>query len=136
MQFALPISQPSEVTVDRNQQASLPPEANELLRELWGEIHGEERQVSRERLRAVARQVSLCAMEKGLRPEELIIAVKESWMSPDGLTEPRERMRLQWVLADTISLCIDEFYLALRDTESRRGVPDRWRRSGPNRVNP
>lgn len=125
------------MTVDRDPQPALPPEANQLLAELWGEIQRKDREVSQERLRAVARQVSRCAIETGMRSEELIIAVKESWMAPGGLGEPRERLRLQGVFADTISLCIDEFYRALRDFEPGRGAHERGRWSGPEspRVN-
>ena len=126
------------MTVERDPQSSLPPEAIQLLEELWGEIQSKNREVSRERLRAVARQVSLCAVETGLRSEELIIAVKESWNAPGGPAEPPERLRLQSVFADTISLCIDEFYRALREFDVRRGAPDRWRLSGADSpsINP
>jgi hypothetical protein len=103
-------------------QIILPFDATELLAKLWRRIRVDSRQTEPERLRDVARQISLMAHEAGMRPEELIIAVKGRWTACGTPRGSGERQRLDSALADLISLCIDEFYLTRSDTARRRRV--------------
>jgi hypothetical protein len=108
------------VTPERNGSSALSSDANELLDELWRYAHAShERDISRELLRTVARHVSLDAHRLGLRSEELIISLKQSWRV-DERRRAGERQRLQWVLSEMISTCIEEFYSTFHKSRSAR----------------
>ena len=114
----------------------LPRRANDLLAHLWLQIPADERLVNHDHLRSVARQVSQIARAAGLRPEELIIGVKESWIAREELRRPTKRQRAYGVLADLISLCIDEFYLARYDPPSMHDAPDRQQQQSSDPDSP
>jgi len=100
------------------------------LVQLWCQIQIDEPQLTRVRLRKIAQQVSRDAREAGLRSEELIVAVKESWQSREGMTHTRDPQRLQQALADFISLCIAEFYLRRNASDLATDSADEHRASG------
>jgi len=91
--------------------AVLPPSAETGLAELW-QLVVEQRSagLSREELRAVAREVSVAARGAAVQPEQLIVAVKQSWTAHPGLGRSELRHDAQWLLTELISLCICEFY--------------------------
>jgi len=117
------------VTPSNGESKQLPRKANELLVQLWHQIQTDERQLTQVRLRRIAQQVSLDACEAGLRSEELIIAVKESWRAREGITHVPDPQRSQVILADFISLCITEYYPKGDDTVPSRASDDRRRGS-------
>lgn len=91
--------------------ASLPEGAAEALASLWRRVLSRgSAGISREELRPVARHVSAAARACGMRPEHLLIAVKESWSTHAPFSGPEERHDTQWVLTEVVSLCIREFY--------------------------
>lgn len=118
------------MSLGQDSSPTLPNAEKELLTALWSQAVGDGQPISRDRLRLIARRVGRAAQDAGLLAEELIVAVKDTCTPPHELRDPSERHRLRWVLTETISLCIDEFYLALRDADSRRGLPESRRRAG------
>lgn len=91
----------------------LPADARELLHGLWDRLARSGIGVlEHEELRRIARVVSEGAHRASLLPEQLIIAVKESWGTHPSLLQPEERQEAQWVLAEVVSMCIHEFYRA------------------------
>lgn len=86
--------------------SSLPREATAVLAALWDRVGVDGARIRRDQLRTIASRVSLGARDVGLHPEELIIAVKDSWQRrrPPLPTEQR------WILTEMIALCIDEYY--------------------------
>jgi hypothetical protein len=84
-------------------------DANDALAELWRQLQLDDRVVSSDELKAVARRVSAAARTAGWRPEELIVAVKQSWQAREH-NPPSGTHRLHELLNEVISLCIDEFY--------------------------
>lgn len=126
------------MSLDRDGSPSLPQAEKELLTALWSQALGDDQPISRDRLRLIARRVGRAAQEGGLLAEELIVAVKDTCAPPHEVRDPSDRHRLRWVMTETISLCIDEFYLALRDADSRRALPESRRRAGSDssRIRP
>ena len=120
----------ADVMHDADNLVSLPQPARELLADLWREVRGNDREITADRLHVVARRVILSAHQAGLQPEQLIIAVKASWSSQRGIQQASERQRLDWVLSEILTMCIEEFYRALGVTDlhpraaSRRRPPD------------
>ena len=89
----------------------LPDEADRLLSELWRRLlTGDARELSRREVTEFARPVCAIARAAGLLPEELIVAVKQSWNSRHELRPPTQRRRLEDMLTGVISACIEEFY--------------------------
>ncbi|HKT09906.1 MAG TPA: hypothetical protein VJR24_18535 [Gemmatimonadaceae bacterium] len=89
----------------------LPDEADRLLTELWRRLlTGDAKELSRREVTEFARPVCAIARAAGLLPEELIVAVKQSWNSRHELRPPTQRRRLEHILASVISACIEEFY--------------------------
>ena len=89
----------------------LPDDAEHLLTELWLRLlRSDAREPSRRELADFTRPVCAMARAAGLLPEELIVAVKKSWGSRHELRAPAQRRRLEEVLTDVITACIDEFY--------------------------
>ena len=89
----------------------LPDEAEQILTELWLRLlRSDAREPSRRELADFTRPVCAMARAAGLLPEELIVAVKKSWGSRHELRAPAQRRRLEEVLTDVITACIDEFY--------------------------
>lgn len=100
----------------------LPAEASELLHQLWERLaRSGIGDVERDELRRIARAVSDAAHRASLLPEQLIVAVKDSWGTHPVLLQPEERQEAQWVLTQVVTLCIHEFY---------RGAPPRARKDG------
>ena len=93
-----------------NSKQQLPHQASELLVQLWNRIQADGRQVTRVSLRKIAQQVTFGARKAGFRSEQLVLAVKESWKSRDGIDPARDPRRSQGIVAEFISLCIAEFY--------------------------
>ncbi|HEX6816371.1 MAG TPA: hypothetical protein VF102_11895 [Gemmatimonadaceae bacterium] len=90
---------------------ALPDEADRLLAELWRRLLTDDaRELSRREMSDFARPVCAIARSAGLLPEELIVAVKQSWNSRHELRAPTQRRRLEEVLSSVISACIEEFY--------------------------
>lgn len=91
--------------------AALPPDAERPLRALWREVLAADTvRHTREELRDVARVVGRAARREALLPEQLIVAVKESWQSHEGARSVGRRHAARWVLTELISLCICEYY--------------------------
>ena len=106
--------------------------ASELLVQLWNQIQLNDGRLTQVRLRKIAQRLSSDALETGLRSEELIIAIKESWKSREVMTDARNPQRMQGVIDQFISLCITEYYPERDDPkESQRGR-DR-RRASPTK---
>jgi len=72
------------------------------------------------------------ALEAGLRSEELIIAIKESWRAREVMPRARNPERMQGVIDEFISLCITEYYPERDDPKESRDRRDR-RRASPAR---
>jgi len=67
--------------------------------------------VTRRHLCDVAKRVSADARAAGLRPEEMVVAIKESWAAHhDDLHPTRGRKLLQPMVTELITVCIEEFY--------------------------
>ena len=89
----------------------LPDEADKRLAELWHRmLTGDARELSRRELSDFTRPVCAIARAAGLLPEELIVAVKQSWNARHELRPPTQRRRLEDILNSVISSCIEEFY--------------------------
>ena len=88
------------------ESSSLPREATAVLAGLWDRVGVDPDRIKRDQLRTLASRVSTGARDVGLHPEELIIAVRDSWQerTPPLPTEQR------WILTEMIALCIDEYY--------------------------
>ena len=99
------------MTARNRDRRALSPETNEFLAQLWRQLDIDAREVSRARLRATAQHVSVDAYETGLFPEDVIIAVRESWNTREGRRPTREPQRTQAAIAELISFCIVEFYI-------------------------
>lgn len=85
---------------------SLPQEANAVLGGLWARTRADAGRIKRDQLRIIASRVSMSAREVGLQPEELIVAIKQSWLD----SRPRPPAEDRWILTETIALCIEEYY--------------------------
>jgi hypothetical protein len=86
------------------------------LQRLWGRVaFNGANGVTREQLRVVAKAVSAEARRANLRAEQLVMLVKESWMTDAQLLASNYRVTSDWVLTEVVSLCICEFY---RPTEA------------------
>lgn len=66
--------------------------------------------VPREQLRELASMVSREARTRALRPEQLVVAVKESWRRHPKLRDAYSRHEALGTLADVVALCISEFF--------------------------
>ena len=88
------------------ESSSLPQEANAVLEGLWRRVRDDAERIKRDQLRIIASRVSMSAREVGLHPEELIIAIKQSWQE----SRPRPPAEHRWILTETIALCIEEYY--------------------------
>ena len=84
--------------------------AADALGKLWQRTFAvDATEPSRSELRDAARVIATASRAAGLLPEHLLVAVKESWAHGRPTSaEARERQR--WVLTETISLCIGEYY--------------------------
>jgi hypothetical protein len=100
--------------VQREATAALPPAADTALSTLWRDaLSSEASTVVSGQLRDVARQVGRDARAADLRPEELIVAIKDSWSAQNGeLHGWNKRSSVEHVVSDVISLSIEEFYSA------------------------
>jgi hypothetical protein len=107
----------------------LPRDASSALSQLWRQAHFDERQISREVLRVVARLVSWSAFDAGLSIEELILGVTTSWLAAEVSHRPSE-MHLQWAFAKLVALSVEEFHYAVRDSEARIDALERLRVRG------
>src|SRR5262249_14033048 len=106
----------ADMVSEHSNTARLPSDSGGLLADLWRSVRvSAALDISHDLLRPVARQVSLAAHEAGLRAEQLIVAVKASWIEHNGSFESRRR---QWVLSEMISLCIEAFYRTLHESRS------------------
>jgi hypothetical protein len=112
-----------------DESTPLSDKASELLLQLWYQVQSNDRRLTRVQLRKLAQQLSSDALEAGLRSEELIIAIKESWKSREVVTRARNPERMQGVIDEFISLCITEYYPKGDDPDESRGGWDRHRTS-------
>lgn len=96
----------------RDDSRGLPTAASDALDALWTELLASRTAtVSRTRLREAARRVSDGAHDAQLRPEQLIIAIKDSWSARQlSVFEMKQRRLIESVVTDMISICIREFY--------------------------
>ena len=108
----------------------LPRVASGALAQLWRQALLDERSMSRDLLRTVARPVSWTAFDTGLSVEELILGVTTSWTATDALHRVGAT-RLPWIFARLLSLCVDEFQFALRASEARARDMDHLQRHEP-----
>ena len=69
----------------------------------------------RESIRVVAREVGSAARLAELLPEQLVVAVKETWSRTLEMGTHEERHVAQRVLTEVVSLCIREYYRNPRD---------------------
>lgn len=95
----------------------LPSSPRTELTTLWREaLEAYPAAPSRRHLREVAKRVSSDARAVGLRSEELVVAIKESWASHLDQAHPTRGVKhLQPVVTELITACIEEFY---RDARS------------------
>ncbi len=112
------------MTTDREYPQALPGVAGGALAQLWRQAHLDERPISRDALRTVARPVSWTAFDAGLSSEELILGVTSSWLAMAAL-ERRVDPRFPGLFAKLLSLCVEEFQFALRASEARAKALDR-----------
>lgn len=124
------------MTRPEERPAALPPDAERPIRALWREVFaGDVVRHTREDLRGVARVVGRAARREGLLPEQLIVAVKESWHAHDGVRGLGQRHTARWVLTELISLCICAYYEqgppARGELEPRPGFRDAPRATSP-----
>jgi hypothetical protein len=102
----------------KTELSTLSGELTAVLAGLWGRIPADPTRITREQLREIAASVSTAAQRLRLHPEELIIAIKQSWQAhrPSPPAEPR------WLLTEMIALCIEEYYGRQRsDVEAVQG---------------
>jgi hypothetical protein len=101
----------------------LPSDSSDALADLWRFVlRSADRDIGRDLLRTVARQVSFGAHRSNVRAEQLIVAVRASWVAHTGLFESRRR---QWVLSEVISMCIEAFYSTQHDSAALESVANR-----------
>lgn len=106
-----------------NGERTLPREADHLLTELWRHVFtGDVHAVTDEEFHACLRRVSRLARAAGLLPEEMIVGLKASWSAHYEFRPVARADALRTILADVISVCIDEFY---RDPVARHAARDR-----------
>lgn len=89
---------------------ALPTQVSALLVDLWSKIQGDEQAVARVNLREIARQISTHAHATGFLPEDVIIAVKDSWLRAGSMRRASEVHRLRLALEQVVALCIEEYY--------------------------
>ena len=82
------------------------------LASLWREASASyPSDVSRRRLRDVAKRLSADARAAGLRSEELVVAIKESCAAHHDDVDPsRGHKHLKPLVSELITVCIEEFY--------------------------
>ncbi|MGH7650069.1 MAG: hypothetical protein ACREND_18335 [Gemmatimonadaceae bacterium] len=113
----------------RKSARTLPDGAETLLTGLWSRLLASDaRPLTRPELSAFAQPVCAIARADGLLPEELIVAVKNSWKLRHEPCLPGDRPRLDRILTDVVSALIDGFYsvderggLARSDLQSQDG---------------
>jgi hypothetical protein len=115
-----PLGRPADDSVRRGHAkssveprlGSLPQSPQSELTTLWREaLETYPGEVTRRHLRDVARRVSADARAAGLRPEQLVVAIKESWAAHHDDAHPNPgRKLLQPMVTELISDCIEEFY--------------------------
>ena len=90
----------------------LPQNPQTELASLWREaLASYPSGVSRRHLRDVAMRVSADARAAGLRSEELVVAIKESWAAHHDEVHPTsDRKQIQPIVTELITVCIEEFY--------------------------
>ena len=89
----------------------LPESAHGALHAFWDRVVAQESEERlRDQLRLVACSISAIARSADLLPEQLIIAIKESWLSHAGLRDPDLLHVRGWMLPELITLTIREFY--------------------------
>ena len=93
--------------------AALPPNADTALNALWQRVLSNEGSgVPRQQMKEVARTISACAHAADLRPEELVVAIKDSWSAHNGeLHRWNKRSGAERVVTDVITLSIEEFFM-------------------------
>lgn len=87
------------------------PSVDELLDRLWIALtyrRGET--IPREQLRELVSIVSREARRCGMLPEQLVVAVKDSWKRHPKLRDAYSRHEALGTLADVVALCISEFF--------------------------
>ncbi len=102
----------------------LPRVASGALAQLWRQTHLDERPISGEALRTVARPVSWTCFDAGLSLEELILGVTNSWLAMEAQRRQADT-RLARAFAKLVSLCIEEFQFASRASDARAKALDR-----------
>ena len=100
----------TQVDYVETESPTLPRELNAILAGLWRRVPADPTRLKRKQLRAIAARVSVSAQGLQLHPEELIIAVKQSWQQ--RRPSPPEDQR--WLLTEMIALCIEEYYARQR----------------------
>ena len=110
-------------------QPNLPPEALDALDRVWQTAFSQgEHRVPRRRIVEVATAVTRAARSRGMLAEELIIAIKESWLTQFDRQSIEDRHRVRLVLTHMITECIANFY----PHSAERRAPD-GRREGDTR---
>lgn len=98
---------------DGHRVATLPPESAAALDVLLRVVATHAPlTVPRELLRSTARAVAGAAQRELMPPEQLIVALKETWCSHPDFRRGGERHSARSDLADFVSMCISEYYLA------------------------
>jgi hypothetical protein len=91
--------------------ALLPANADAALSTLWRTVSSEPGRVTRKKLHDVAKEVGQVARAADFRPEELVVAIKDSWTSQNGeLHRWNKRSSVERVVDDVISFAIEEFF--------------------------
>lgn len=91
----------------------LPDGAALRLHDLWMEVlRHRGGPVPRQQLNEAAIVVATEARAAAVLPEELLVAVKQSWAALPELRALEERHNAQATLTDFVSICISEFFQA------------------------
>lgn len=104
----------------------LPVQAAAVLTVLWQKLLDPSVDgMSRRELREPSRRVAAHAKRSELSPEQLIIAIKNSWSGfHDGATQPYHHSKAQSLVTEMISLCIQEYYHpTTADSDVRGSMP-------------
>ena len=98
--------------MQREAVATLPPIADTALSMLWQAVlSSESGRATRQQMHDVARKVGKGARAADLLPEELVVAIEDSWSSQNGeLLGWNKRSSVERVVGDVITFAIEEFF--------------------------
>ena len=103
---------------------TLPADAEAAVETLWRDVFVRGAgSISRDELRRVATRVAAGGRRVGFLPEQLIVAVKDSWGAHAVVRGPEQRFVARWVLTELISLAICAYYDGGAAERTRSAAP-------------